>query len=423
MDTLLEAGDFEASTNTRSEATAEVVRLMVDEFWRLQRERVGERELADAKAYLTGSFPLTIETPDAIATQVLNVLFYGLPVEQLQSFRERVNAVRPDDIERVSRYYLRPDRLSIVLVGNAAAFTRQLRSVGFDTFEVVNMDQLDLLTADFKEPAAAPAAAAGGGAASPRGTARPQYSSPASQSTASAASQSAKAPAITPQEGAAARALLDKVIAAKGGLDRLRGIRTLVVSTRERSFGPNQEVNTVNVTTDLEYPDHVRVEMTTPQGPVIRGYDGSTAWAKDPRGIQDIPRPMIDELRASLRRDIIAALVASADGRLRVRLLPDVKDDSGALHHALEFSATDLDPMVLYVDPATNLVTKQTYVSGGLGRSLVEEIFSDYRSVDGVQIAHAARVRVGGRPMLERHVTAITINAPIAPSAFKRPAS
>ena len=51
---------------------------MVDEFWRLQRERVRERELADAKAYITGSFPLTIETPDAIATQVLNVALLRL---------------------------------------------------------------------------------------------------------------------------------------------------------------------------------------------------------------------------------------------------------------------------------------------------------------------------------------------------------
>ncbi len=141
MDTLRESGDFEASTNTRSEATGEVLRLMVDEFWRLQRERVGERELADAKAYMTGSFPLTIETPDAIATQVLNVLFYGLPVEQLQSFRERVNAVTADDVERVSRFYLRPDRLSIVLVGNAAAFTPQLRRARLRHVRVDRDDQ------------------------------------------------------------------------------------------------------------------------------------------------------------------------------------------------------------------------------------------------------------------------------------------
>ena len=63
MDTLKESGDFEAETNTRSDATGEVLRLIVDEFWRLQRERVGDRELDGAKAYLTGSFPLTIETP------------------------------------------------------------------------------------------------------------------------------------------------------------------------------------------------------------------------------------------------------------------------------------------------------------------------------------------------------------------------
>ena len=39
---------------------------------------------------LVGHFPLTIETPDAIATQVLNQLFYELPVEELPRYRERV---------------------------------------------------------------------------------------------------------------------------------------------------------------------------------------------------------------------------------------------------------------------------------------------------------------------------------------------
>src|SRR4029453_8849785 len=124
--------------------------LIVDEFWRIQRERVSEFELADAKAYLTGSFPLTIETPGAIAMQVVNALFYGLPLEQLQTFRERVNAVTVDDIQRVSRELLKPDRLSVVLVGNAAAFATQLRSVGFGMFETVELADLDLTSANFK---------------------------------------------------------------------------------------------------------------------------------------------------------------------------------------------------------------------------------------------------------------------------------
>jgi len=151
MNTRKDSGDIAAETNTRSDATGEVVRLIVDEMWRLQRERVSEAELAAAKAYLTGSFPLTIETPDSIALQVLNVMFFGLPLEQLQTFRDRVNRVTVDDIERVARFYLKPDAVSVVLVGNASVFVPQLRGVGFAKYETIPVDSLDLLTADFKK--------------------------------------------------------------------------------------------------------------------------------------------------------------------------------------------------------------------------------------------------------------------------------
>jgi hypothetical protein len=132
---------------------------------------------------------------------------------------------------------------------------------------------------------------------------------------------------------------------------------------------------------------------------------------------------MVRELEAGFRRDTIAALLAAHDGTVRPRLLPDVKDDTGKVHRALELSAVDLDPMALYIDPETNLIVKQTYVAGGVGRPLVEELFADYRPVDGVQIAFTARVRRGGQPILERQITDIKINPPLDPALFKRPIS
>jgi zinc protease len=152
MSALKRAGDISAETDTRTETTAEVLRLIVEEFSRLQRDRVSPRELGDAQAYLAGNFPLTIETPDAIAAQVLNVLFYELPVSEIASYRERVNAITPDDIQRVAKQYLRPDRLSVVLVGNASAFKGQLAGLGFDTFEQIELHELDLTSADFRRP-------------------------------------------------------------------------------------------------------------------------------------------------------------------------------------------------------------------------------------------------------------------------------
>jgi zinc protease len=152
LQALKQAGGLVAETDTRSDATGEALRVVVDEFWRLQREPVHEMELADAKAYMTGSFPLTIETPDAIAMQVLNVLFYDLDVKSLQTYRDRVNAIEPDDIQRVARAYLKPNRLAIVLVGDAATVLPQLKGAGFPEVERIGMDEIDLTSATLRKP-------------------------------------------------------------------------------------------------------------------------------------------------------------------------------------------------------------------------------------------------------------------------------
>ncbi len=150
MDAYQRSGAIVADTDTRTETTAEALRVVVDEFSRLQREPVGQAELGGAQSYLAGNFPLTIETPDAIALQVLNALFFGLNLDDLPKYRERVNAVTPDDIQRVAKAYLRPSRLSVVLVGDASKFVSQLKGAGFDSIELVKLDDLDLTAVDFK---------------------------------------------------------------------------------------------------------------------------------------------------------------------------------------------------------------------------------------------------------------------------------
>jgi zinc protease len=411
--TLLESGDFEASTSTRSEATAEALRLIVDEFWRLQRERVSDRELADAKAYLSGSFPLTIETPDAIAAQVLNVIFFGLPVEELQSFRERVNAVTPDDIQRVARTYLHPDRLSIVLVGNASVFASQLRGLGFTQVETIEMQNLDLTAADLRT---APPRAARYGAP-------PFRIVPAAWTTAAGARQGR----VEARAGSGARALLERVIEAKGGLETLRGVKTIVARTRETMHappgrrGPDSMIG--DVVTYIEYPDRVRVETQTPSGSSTQVFDGRRGWVSSPTGTIDLPDRALDALRRALQRDTITLLLAAERGDVRVRLLPDVKDAAGAVRRALEFSNPQLEPVVFQVDPDSGLLAKQTYVVDAPGQPLVEELFEDYRDVAGVQVAYSATVRQDGATMLERRVTDFAINSPLPAALFRRPAS
>jgi zinc protease len=411
MDTLKETGDFEAETNTRSEATGEVLRLIVDEFWRLQRERVGERELDGAKAYLTGSFPLTIETPGSIAMQVVYALFYGLPLEQLQNIRERVSAVTVDDIQRVARALLRPDRLSVVLVGNASAFASQLKGVGFGTFETVALGDLDLTSANFKRGTIRAGQAGGAGGAGKAGGVASYHQAP----LASRPSQDPR-----PEDLEKARALLDRAIAAKGGLDVLRGIKSIVAKQTLKSAaagGPAQ----LDTTTYIQYPDRLRIETQVPAGANIQGFDGSQAWMKDQRDVREQPESVAKEARLNLRRDIVPLLLAAKEGRLTPRILPDVRD-AVVVDQLLELSAPDFNPLVLYIDARTGLIDKLTFVADAPSRPLVEERFSDYRAVDGIQIAFQA-TRVIGKQTVERRITEVKVNVDLDPALFKRPSS
>ena len=149
LDTFKWAGAVVAETDTQTANTAEALRVVVDEFTRLQRERVNDGELEGAQDYMVGHFPLTIEVPDQIATQVLNQLFYELPVDDLPRYRERILKVTPDEIQRVARWFIRPAQLSVVLVGDADKFVNDLKGVGFANFERIPIERVDLLSADF----------------------------------------------------------------------------------------------------------------------------------------------------------------------------------------------------------------------------------------------------------------------------------
>jgi zinc protease len=142
--TYKNAGELVAETDTRSATTGESLRLMVAEFVRIQRESVNPAELRGAQDFMAGNFPLTIETPAAIAEQVLARLFYGQDLSEISTYLERVGRVTPGDIQRVARQFIKPDQLSIVLVGDAAAFVDQLKAAGYGDFERIPVSQLDM---------------------------------------------------------------------------------------------------------------------------------------------------------------------------------------------------------------------------------------------------------------------------------------
>ena len=84
-------------------------------------------------------------------------LFYGLDPAEIETYRDQVERVAPGDIQRVAKQFLKPDQLSIVLVGDASVFGPQLKALGFADFERIPISQLDLNSPTLKRGAPAPA--------------------------------------------------------------------------------------------------------------------------------------------------------------------------------------------------------------------------------------------------------------------------
>ena len=269
MNGLKETGDIVAETNTRSQTTGETLRLMVDEFWRLIRDRVNERELEGAQEYLTGSFPLTIETPSQIALQVLNAVFYGLNLNELQTYRERVDAVTVDDVQRVAREYLHPDRLTIVLVGDATSFVNQLPGAGFDHFERIPLAELDLSAVDLRRKTSAPV-----GAVKPIAYRVPQTATPLRPATSS--------------QTDGQQSVIAQAIAAKGGLDRLQQIQSLRAEATTR-VTDRQATGTISTVTLIQYPDRYRVEADADGRRIVQVYADGRYWIQDAQGAREAP--------------------------------------------------------------------------------------------------------------------------------------
>lgn len=143
------AGDFAATAEVRTSVTGDSLKEFFYELKRIRDERVPDVELADAKNYLTGVFPLRAETQEGMTGLILNQQLYGLPADYLQSYRDNVNAVTAKDVERVAKEYIHPDRLAIVIVGDAGEVLPQVRAYA-EEIEIFDTEGNSKTVADYE---------------------------------------------------------------------------------------------------------------------------------------------------------------------------------------------------------------------------------------------------------------------------------
>ncbi|MGH9929195.1 MAG: M16 family metallopeptidase [Pyrinomonadaceae bacterium] len=127
LDARRTAGTFRATAEVRTPVTGDSLKEFFYELNLIRNEPVSEKEIADAKSYLTGVFPLRLETQEGLVDQLLQIKMFGLPENYLETYRNQIQAVTISQVQEVARKYVRPDEAAIVIVGDGAQLLDQVR--------------------------------------------------------------------------------------------------------------------------------------------------------------------------------------------------------------------------------------------------------------------------------------------------------
>jgi predicted Zn-dependent peptidase len=124
------ANHIEISADVGADVTAASLVETSYELGRMCALDVESSELDSAKHYRTGIQALRIQSQAGLASTLASLVTFGLGVEYLKTYPQRINALTTADIRAASESYLAPSRLVTVLVGDASRVLRDVEALG-----------------------------------------------------------------------------------------------------------------------------------------------------------------------------------------------------------------------------------------------------------------------------------------------------
>ena len=136
-------GLLSAATQTKNESAVEVAGLMLEQMKGLGSTPVTPGELKARQAASVGGFGRRSESTDDMAGLLGGLALYHVDLSEVGRYADRVKAVTPAEIGEVARSAFDPSQASVVVVGDASLFLKDLKA-RYPNVEVIEADQVDL---------------------------------------------------------------------------------------------------------------------------------------------------------------------------------------------------------------------------------------------------------------------------------------
>jgi len=357
-------GNFTASCDARNEVTDSAVAAFLDVMSKFRNEKVSEERLQAAKNYLTGSFSRSLESPQTVASFALNIARYKLPKDYYKTYLQKLNAVTVDDVQKLAKKYVKPDKAYVLVVGKASEVASGLKR--FSTSGKI--DYYD------------------------------KYGNKYDPSM-------NKIPA-----GVTAETVLDKYIDAIGGRANIEKIKDKVSIIKGSVQGME-----IKITISQKAPNKLLQVLDAGAMQQKTIFDGT-------KGVQiamgkEVPLEGDDLLETKLEATL--NLFLDYKGHGITAELTGMEKVGGKDAYKITLTLPNNNKWIQYYDVDSGLLVKQTSMKKApQGTFTVAITFSDYRDVDGIKFPHKFSQSVGPQSM-DMEVESIKINSGLSDSLFK----
>ncbi len=345
-------GVFFAGLSTGAENTHEAFEATMHQIRRLQDERVSQQELDETKERIFNRIIFRYDSYARILAEQISNYNLGLPEDAFEQYIKQVRQVTVDDIFRVANEYLRPDKMKVLVVGNRDLIADQLRQMG-------DYQEIDIT---IPRPGAERAAQKGDPVAGSEWMLK------------------------------LSRAMIDSDI----------DIGTLVLQGTQYVQSPQGEMP-LEVTSRLQFPDAVSMEIATPMGKQILEVADGRGIVKMGGQEQPLPSSFVESLQEDLKKNPLhlAMLAETLDATLI-----ETEDHIKKIYIGGNFDMT----IQISVRDALPVEVSYTQFDPDQGRDVeVTIILKDWTWNDGVQIPYDQRRYSEGELISRTKVTGHSI--------------
>ena len=369
-------GLFFAGCSTKSASTCQAIKAVINEIKKIVEEGVNDDELKKAKDSILNSFVFNFDTKREIVERLMTYEYYGYPSDFLQKYKRNIEKVTKEDVLRVAKKYVHPDKLIILAVGNDKDFDCPLSEFG-------PVNEIDITIPEPKV-------------------------------------KKEEIPELSEEMVIKGRKVLTSSIKALGGLEKIKEIKNISIVKETKLITPQGEFKIPNKEI-IVYPDKIRSEANMPFGKIIVVVDGEKGWMKGPQGIQDLPESQLKDQKEGIKRDTIWILKNIEKEKLRIQAL-EPEEIEGKKVNIVLIVDKEGNSIKFAFDPENGLILRKSYQGKTMmGPAKIDEFYSDYREVSGIKIPFHIVINANGKKFAEEEIKEVKINSEIPESLFEKP--